>query len=114
MAEKEYIERESAIEYARLHYCKGCNSYSGVLCGSCEFDDAILLIEECPTADVVEVVHGEWETVQGVLTPGGDPLKRCPFCKSRESEHLDGIEYPSHWVYCPICGAKMDGKGDAE
>lgn len=67
-------------------------------------------IKEQPAADVVEVRHGEWETVKGVLTPGGDPLLRCPYCKSRESEHLCGVEHPSRWIFCPICGAKMDGK----
>lgn len=58
------------------------------------------------------VWRGKWETVQGVLTPGGDPLKRCPFCKSRESEHLDGVEHPCHWNYCPTCGARMGGGND--
>ena len=59
--------------------------------------------------EIEQVRHGEWEIVRGVLTPGGDPLKRCPYCKSRESEHLDGIEHPSRWMFCPICGTKMDG-----
>lgn len=62
-----------------------------------------------PTVEAEPVVHGKWETVHGVLTPGGDPLLRCPFCKSRESEHMGGIEFPIHWNFCPICGAKMDG-----
>lgn len=53
----EYIDREAAIEYTRLHYCKDCNSYNGVRCGSCGFDDAILLIEDVTAADVVEVVR---------------------------------------------------------
>lgn len=75
------------------------------------FTDGVTLqsvINNMPIADVVEVKHGRWETVHGVLTPGGDPLKRCPYCKSRESEHLDGVEHPSRWMFCPICGAKMD------
>lgn len=66
------------------------------------------LLEQELAADVIEVKHGKWETVHGVLTPGGDPLKRCPYCKSRESEHLDGVEHPSRWMFCPICGVKMD------
>lgn len=57
MAEKEYIEREATIEQARLFYCKDCNSYNGVLCRSCGFNDAMLFIEDAPTADVVEVVR---------------------------------------------------------
>lgn len=50
----------------------------------------------------------KWERIKGVMTPGGDPLVRCPVCKSRESEHLIGIESPRHWKYCPICGERLD------
>jgi len=63
--------------------------------------------------DLVEVVHGQWEVVHGVITPGGDPLLRCPRCRSRESEHCGGIECNrAHWNYCPICGMTMDGGND--
>ena len=65
-----------------------------------------------PTVDAVEVVHGRWEVVKGVFTPGGDPLLRCPICKSRESEHICGVECFHVWNYCPNCGAKMDGDGN--
>ena len=55
----EYIDKEKAIETARLNYCKDCIS-KDIRCRSCEFDDAMLEIESVPSADVVEVVHGEW------------------------------------------------------
>lgn len=54
---KGYIDKEKAIEAIRLTYCKDCNSYNGVRCRACEFDDAMSEIEGCPTADVVEVVR---------------------------------------------------------
>ena len=57
MAEKEYIERDEAVEWARLTYCKECNSFNGVKCRACPFDDAIGLIEDYPAADVVEVLR---------------------------------------------------------
>jgi Zn ribbon nucleic-acid-binding protein len=53
----EYIDREKAIEFIRLNYCKDCNSYNGAKCRACSFDDAMLGIEDVPTADVVEVVR---------------------------------------------------------
>jgi hypothetical protein len=53
----EYIDKEKAIEAIRLTYCKDCNSYNGVRCRACEFDDAMMEIEDCPIADVVEVVR---------------------------------------------------------
>ena len=50
---------------------------------------------------------GNWEIVYGVCTPGGDPLYRCPFCMSKESEHVNGIENHHHRDFCPSCGAKL-------
>lgn len=67
-------------------------------------------IKAAPAADVAPVVHGRWEVVHGVLTPGGDPLLRCPICRARESEHLCGVECHTVWNYCPNCGARMDGE----
>ena len=96
MADEEYIERNSLLNEVK--------QVEGVFARPL----IIRKIEEAPVEDVVEVKHGKWETVHGVLTPGGDPLKRCPYCKSRESEHLDGVEHPSRWMFCPICGTKMD------
>ena len=51
-----YIDADKVIEEARLSYCKDCNSYNGVRCSACGFDDAMTYIEDTPTADVVEVV----------------------------------------------------------
>ena len=57
------------------------------------------LINETPTADVVEVLHGEW------IPTGGETLFlrefRCNRCKSRQLGNTK---------YCPNCGAKMDRK----
>ena len=53
----EYIDREATIEFIRLNYCKDCNSYNGVRCRACSFDDAMLAVEDVPAADVVEVVR---------------------------------------------------------
>ena len=89
----EYIEREAV--------CKNCNNRN-----ICEKDSKCPVIRT-PAADVVPVVHGRWEVVHGVLTPGGDPLLRCPICKARESEHLCGVECRAVWNYCPNCGAHM-------
>lgn len=53
----EYIERDAAIEFIRLNYCKDCNSYNGIRCRACSFDDAMLALEDVPAADVAEVVR---------------------------------------------------------
>lgn len=48
-----YIDADAAVEEARLAYCKDCNSYNGVICRSCGFDDAMSYIDGYPEADVV-------------------------------------------------------------
>lgn len=101
----EYIEREAALNKLCQDNCG--HDYNGK-CYNCY---TAAFIEQYPAADVVPVVHGRWEVVHGVLTPGGDPLLRCPICKARESEHLCGVECRTVWNYCPNCGAHMkDGE----
>ena len=54
-------------------------------------------IDSMPTADVVEVKHGEWKKVSEK-----HPRYACTSCN-----HLyNNKEYK----YCPQCGAKMDGE----
>lgn len=48
-----YIDADAAVEEARLAYCKECNSYNGIKCRACPFDDAMSFIEDYPAADVV-------------------------------------------------------------
>lgn len=52
------------------------------------------LVENQPTADVVEVRHGEW--INGVTG------YTCSVCDKQEPT--------KRFLYCPNCGAKMDGK----
>lgn len=63
-----------------------------------------MVLDEQPTADVVEVKHGRWIPH---ATMEKHPYARnhdCSKCGYSPIEVLD---------YCPKCGAKMDG-GDAE
>jgi hypothetical protein len=90
----EYIDREKAIETARLNYCKNCNSINGIRCRGCGFDDAMLELESVPSADVVEVVHGEWVNYKAVHY-------KCSICGNRVGGKIT--------KYCSECGAKMDG-----
>lgn len=48
----QYIDADAATELARLTYCKDCNSYNGVMCRACAFDDAMSFIDDFPEADV--------------------------------------------------------------
>ena len=62
-------------------------------------------IENAPTADVVEVKHGEWIPVQ--YTYFGLKRYECSECKDDEYWQKRYIEHKEK--YCPNCGAKMDG-----
>lgn len=93
MAEKEYIDRDAVIEQIRVIYCGNCNSYNGVRCRACEFDDAMSLVEDAPVADVVEVVHAHWIDRDGKTW--------CSNCDASNKQYKP--------PYCPHCGARMDG-----
>lgn len=62
-----------------------------------------------PTADVVEVKHGEW-----IDKPTGAYSRMQSWCSAcGKHSGIGGIESNRHKPYCPNCGAKMDGKEDA-
>ena len=61
---------------------------------------ALSFAETLPTADVVEVKHGEW--VGGEFNNySGEYEEQCSNCKKFSREYTR--------PYCPNCGAKMDG-----
>ena len=95
----EFISRESTIKRIKEVYCAGCNSYHGVRCRACGTDDAINMIEDAPSADVVLVVHARWIEYQ---IP---PIICCSNC-----DWATDIE-EKNFQHCPNCGAKMDLEG---
>ena len=58
------------------------------------------IIAGLPNADVVEVVHGRWRRV---FDDSAGWVDMCNKCK----------EFGEGTHYCPNCGAKMDGDGNA-
>jgi rubrerythrin len=62
------------------------------------------LIDRQPTADVVEVRHGEWiekdDGWDGVMYT-------CSVCRC-DWTTIDGTPFENNMRYCPECGAKMD------
>ena len=93
MADKEYIERETAEK--ELMYAMVGTGYQS---------RAIDAIKFMPTADAVEVRHGEWvEQLDGT--------HYCSECGHDATYTYDGTEICG--IGCPFCYAKMDGKGKA-
>ena len=101
-----YIDKELFEQDIKMRYCNNCARPSEIKCRACHIDDMLGEIEDAPTADVAEVVHGEWK--QGV------PYV-CSICGKPAPDEKNTSERYSCWAspYCPHCGAKMDG-GNAE
>lgn len=117
---KEYIEREALTEEIKKLFCADCNNYRGVMCRCCMIDDTLMHIDDTPAADVAPVVHGGWEWYEKwVPSTTEHPAEcqafgwRCSNCK-RDAQDMgfgywdDPTEKPL-MIYCPVCGAKMDG-----
>ena len=58
------------------------------------------------SADVTPVRHGHWETIEGWY---GDEIYRCSECKA-EFLLIEGTPKDNDYLYCPHCGARMDGE----
>lgn len=61
-------------------------------------------VEQMPTVDAVEVVHGRW-----IHVPSSDMMTGKAYKCSECNKMRYGSFMPN---YCQICGAKMDGDGN--
>lgn len=68
-------------------------------------DDIYNALNDAPSVDAVEVVHGEWSTIEDDYT--GLTALQCSECNQ---EYWFEDDPPMKiYNYCPNCGAKMDG-----
>jgi hypothetical protein len=99
----EYIEREAFMEFWNKEFR---HLYPN--------DKYLVALANFPTAEVVEVRHGEWLHTEEPLGWRDVDCIECSSC--HESWIMDDDlcldDYKDGWKYCPNCGAKMDGKGD--
>ena len=98
---KYMVERHDKIKCASEENCKVCDR-------PCLWRR---VVSDAPTVDAVEVVHGYW-----VILPDDyfDLVEmKCSVCGESWGfeEYEDCI--PQNYHYCPNCGAKMDGDGNA-
>lgn len=104
MTMAEYIKREATIkaivDSRNRYYNSASNQY---LVGRCDgLDIAAGLLRVAPTADVAPVVHGRWSDAGFGELPKHAPYGwACSAC--------GGISFNNEYIYCPNCGAKMDG-----
>ena len=73
---------------------------------------SVCAIENAPTVDAVEVVHGEWTNIEDDYDDA--TILECSVCEvSFRFDEYDGLlPQAQTYHYCPNCGAKMDGDGN--
>lgn len=98
----EYIERRRLFN-ALADYWSIPHDWDGGIAQLCE--DALAFIENAPEEDVAPVVHGRWEVFDDNQPFSRDDVLRCSSCKT-------GRYIRPPFLYCPNCGARMDGDGN--
>ena len=100
MANEKRLIDANALKSFACEFCNSINSDEPCEPAECR---CMRLIDEMPTVDAVEVVHGRIEKVE--IIPNYMWKYRCSYCQS-DMERWHN--------YCPNCGAKMDGDGNAD
>ena len=94
-----YIDADNLIIKMDRWYEKMCLKYGETDQFNMGYAEGITAIENAPSADVVEVRHGEWIDDN---TWSADMLHyRCSICGNYEGCKTN---------FCSNCGAKMDGE----
>ena len=87
-----YIDKEKF----RMHIIRYQNNPLKVILTDKEKEKFIRMLDEVPTADVVEVKHGKWKKMWHSNLK--QELPCCSVCG-----HFSAMR----WKYCPECGADM-------
>ena len=99
----DYMERETAIKAIEKADCAVIADDAEI----CKTDYLREIIKSVPAADVAPVVHGRWSDAGFGELPKHAPYGwACSVC--------GGISFNNEYIYCPNCGAKMDGGADHE
>ena len=102
--EKRLVDAEAIARKLKNAHCAECHVVRKVQCSACWVEDILELLDD-EAVDAVEVVHGEW-----VVCGDGEYVPfLCSACgKTTSWYHAQTANY------CPNCGAKMDGDGNAQ
>ena len=90
----EYIKREDVLELAKRGFIVGNRNYQKV----------VALINDIPSADVVERKRGQWK--DAMQSCRDSPHVKCSVC----GEYY--WQYFKKFSFCPNCGADMRGDDD--
>ncbi len=111
----EFIEREKIInglELSIASWSRDCNSSAPIIANA--YRDILSRVKNYPTADVVEVVHGEWKEIDNIVIENGMlTVKGTTWCCNVCGEARKTLTKPN-MNYCPNCGADMRGERGKE
>ena len=113
--EKRLIDANALKQMFEEREADDAEMYGGVHIIECfPADDAKEIVDQMPTVDAVEVVHGWWEkyTDDKFMGYGADGRIRYRKVYSYKCSKCWNYTAVKH-NYCPNCGAKMDG-GDED
>ena len=97
------MANEKRLIDANALYEKATNAWDDTLCDVC-YSEIINMIDEAPTVEAVEVVHGRWQERRFICMDSEVMLGyRCSRCM---------LTFDAESNFCPNCGAKMDGDGE--
>ena len=66
-----YIDADALVENIKRVYCADCNNYNEVRCRACGTDDAITMIDDAPTVEVIVVPCKLGDPIYRVCAPKG-------------------------------------------
>ena len=108
MEKNDMISRAVAIEeIARRDVTDGTVK---IYCGR----EINAILGDLPAVDAVPVVHGRWVDEEGNPVPWSNthplsPAYSC-WCNQCKTWLVASDEYPVYGLFCPACGANMDGE----
>lgn len=93
----DYIDRNEVLRLIKDRCCLGAWEKMFLY-------DAIM---EIPVKDIARVQHERWDDSRRLSFLDGTPAVRCTGCGAclTEDEYKKNV-----WNFCPVCGAKMDGR----
>ncbi len=101
------ISRQAAIRWVKTE----CNPYGKPTLDFESGKKVIEHLEQMPSADAVPIKHGEWIEVEVIDDDepfGVTDTAQCSECGF--DAYVDVYWANDNYLYCPNCGAKMDGR----
>lgn len=92
-----YFEENALIEFIKLN--------TPLISGETTLECVERAIRHAPAADAVPAKRGDWLATE----EGSDVAFYCSECGAEISTEWE-YENDDMWKYCPVCGARMDGR----